>query len=45
MASIDEVVHKMEQQLRKYKEKIQTRHRIATGREEGVAPDSEPASS
>lgn len=44
MASIDEVVHKMEQQLRKYKEKIQNRHRVAGGHEEGVAPDSEPAS-
>ena len=27
MASIDEVVEKMEQQLRKYKEKVQDRHR------------------
>ena len=44
MASIDEVCHKLEQQLRKYKERIQTRRRTATDREdpdEGVAPDSE----
>jgi len=27
MASVDEVVHKLEQQLRKYKEKVQERHR------------------
>lgn len=27
MGSIDTVVHRMEQQLRKYKEKIQSRHR------------------
>ncbi|NUQ65086.1 MAG: ribosome-associated translation inhibitor RaiA [Pirellulales bacterium] len=48
IASIDEVVHKLEQQLRKYKERIQTRHRVAAGREEEeeeVAPDSETAGS
>jgi putative sigma-54 modulation protein len=27
MGSVDEVVHKLEQQLRKYKEKVQERHR------------------
>ncbi len=27
MASVDTVVHRMEQQLRKYKEKVQERHR------------------
>ena len=27
MASVDEAVHKVEQQLRKYKEKVQERHR------------------
>ncbi len=45
MASIDEVVHKLEQQLRKYKERIQARHRTPSGPEEGVTPDSEPANS
>ena len=29
MGSVDAVVHKMEQQLRKYKEKVQERHRHA----------------
>lgn len=44
MGSVDQVIHKLEQQLRRYKEKIQTRHRnaAATGREEEVAPGSEP---
>lgn len=32
LASIDQAIHKIEQQLRKYKEKIQERHRGATGR-------------
>ena len=32
MASIDEVVEKMEQQLRKYKEKVQDRHRTPSPR-------------
>lgn len=41
MASVDLVIHKLEQQLRKYKEKIQTRHRSGPGREEEVAPGSE----
>jgi putative sigma-54 modulation protein len=31
MASIDQAIHKLEQQLRKYKEKIQERHRNSTG--------------
>jgi putative sigma-54 modulation protein len=43
MGSIDQVIHKLEQQLRRYKEKIQTRSRNAAGREEGVAPGPEPA--
>ncbi len=42
MGSIDQVIHKLEQQLRRYKEKIQTRRRSAAGREEEVAPGSEP---
>ena len=36
MASIDEVVEKMEQQLRKYKQKVQDRHR-APGPRGGAA--------
>ena len=32
MGSVDTVIHKMEQQLRKYKEKIQTRHRSSSAR-------------
>ncbi len=32
MATIDEVVDKMEQQLRKYKQKVQDRHRNAGNR-------------
>jgi putative sigma-54 modulation protein len=32
MGSVDTVIHKMEQQLRKYKEKIQSRHRNASAR-------------
>lgn len=43
MGSLDQVIHKLEQQLRKYKEKIQTRHRTAAGREEEVTPGPEPA--
>lgn len=31
MASMDQAIHKLEQQLRKYKEKIQERHRNSTG--------------
>jgi putative sigma-54 modulation protein len=43
MGSVDQVIHKLEQQLRRYKEKIQTRHRTtAAGREEEVAPGPEP---
>jgi putative sigma-54 modulation protein len=32
MGSVDTVIHKMEQQLRKYKEKIQSRHRNSSAR-------------
>jgi putative sigma-54 modulation protein len=35
MASVDLVVEKMEQQLRKYKEKVQDRHRSAGNRQPG----------
>ena len=43
MGSVDEVIHKMEQQLRKYKEKIQSRHRNAGSRvaEAPIDTDSE----
>ncbi|MEK6248880.1 MAG: ribosome-associated translation inhibitor RaiA [Planctomycetales bacterium] len=36
MGSLDAVVHRMEQQLRKYKEKIQTRHRSGRQQENPV---------
>lgn len=42
MGSIDQVIHKLEQQLRKYKEKIQTRHRGPGNRQHGVPGDSGP---
>ena len=45
MASIDTVIHKLEQQLRKYKEKIQDRHRNSGLRQHGVSsnqPDDGP---
>ena len=41
MASIDAVVHKMEQQLRKYKEKIQDRNRGGGTRHQEVSTESE----
>jgi putative sigma-54 modulation protein len=43
MASVDEAVHKAEQQLRKYKEKVQERHRTSEPRrrETSTQPDSE----
>jgi len=42
MASIDAVVHRMEQQLRKYKEKVQDRHRSGEPRrQEAVKPELE----
>jgi putative sigma-54 modulation protein len=37
MASIDGAVHKLEQQLRKYKEKVQDHHRSPGLRQQGVA--------
>ena len=39
MGSVDTVVHRMEQQLRKYKERIQTRSRSAAGKEATVEAD------
>jgi putative sigma-54 modulation protein len=43
MGSVDEAVHKVEQQLRKYKEKVQDRHRTnePRRREATSNPDSE----
>ena len=37
MASIDKVVDKMEQQLRKYKQKVQDRHRSPGHRQQGIS--------
>ena len=45
MAALDGVVHKLEQQLRKYKEKVQDHHRATANRHTGLAPDSEPEES
>ena len=42
MGSIDQVVHKLEQQLRRYKQKIQNRHRSSGNRQPEVRNDSEP---
>ncbi len=33
MTAVDQVLHKLEQQLRKYKEKIQGRHRSSSGKQ------------
>jgi putative sigma-54 modulation protein len=42
MGSVDAVVHRMEQQLRKYKEKVQDRHRSGDARrQEAVKPELE----
>lgn len=43
MGSVDEAIHKAEQQLRKYKEKVQERHRNSEPRrrETTTKPDSE----
>ncbi len=39
MASLDNCIHKLEQQLRKYKEKVLDRHRVPVkGQVEGTAP-------
>ncbi len=42
MSSVDQVVHKLEQQLRKYKQKIQERHRGVGTRQQEVVDDPEP---
>lgn len=41
MGSIDVVLHRLEQQLRKYKEKVQARHRHPDARREDAAPGAE----
>lgn len=43
MGSIDQVIHKLEQQLRRYKEKIQDRHRSPGNRQQGAPDSSRPA--
>ena len=42
MASVDNVVVKMEQQLRKYKEKVQDRHRGPGHRQQGISGAANP---
>lgn len=42
MASIDNVVEKMEQQLRKYKQKVQDRHRGSAHRQQGAPSEAGP---
>lgn len=42
MASIDKVVDKMEQQLRKYKEKVQDRHRGPGHRQQSAVAEPQP---
>ncbi len=42
MASVDSVVDKMEQQLRKYKQKVQDRHRGPGHRQQGVSSETGP---
>ncbi|OHB75653.1 MAG: ribosomal subunit interface protein [Planctomycetes bacterium RBG_16_64_10] len=41
MASVDGALHKLEQQLRKYKERIQRQHRDSELRRQGAAPRGE----
>lgn len=43
MGSLDTVIHRLEQQLRKYKEKVQERHRSSDSRrrEPSLEPDGE----
>lgn len=42
MAALDGVIHKLEQQLRKYKEKVQDRHRSTAPRHEAPLLEEEP---
>jgi putative sigma-54 modulation protein len=41
MASVDTVVHRLEQQLRKHKDKVQERHRGPSGRRAEPAEEAE----
>lgn len=41
MGSVDAVLHRLEQQLRKYKEKVQARHRHPDARRAGASPGGE----
>ena len=41
MGSVDAVIHRLEQQLRKYKEKVQERHRDGEARRRGTAQQPE----
>ena len=43
MAALDGVIHKLEQQLRKYKEKVQDHHRTTGPRHEATSLEGEPA--
>lgn len=43
MASIDGCIHKVEQQLRKYKQKVQDHHKTPGLRQQGLAGQHEPA--
>jgi putative sigma-54 modulation protein len=43
MSSVDQVIHKLEQQIRKYKQKIQGRHRGQGSRPQATASESEPS--
>jgi len=45
LAALDGAMHKVEQQLRKYKEKVQNHHRPAMGTEAQPASDAEPSAS
>lgn len=42
MASVDIVVHRLEQQLRKYKERVQERHRSTDARRRDASLETEP---
>ena len=40
LASLDTVLHRLEQQLRKYKEKVQERHRSTGARRQEIIPEA-----
>ena len=42
MAAIDGVIHKLEQQIKRYKQKVQDHHREPGLRQQSVAPTPEP---